>query len=313
MNKLKKFMTFITAAAVALSVTACVGINENKIEETAYPVTVLNMQFDNPPNSVACLSPTIATMLIDLGYSDKIVGFSDDFTGESATQDNQIGTGLELNMEQIGKLAPEIVFTNVPIAKAQMDKLESVNVRVMVMPAVTNIEEVKQRYLDLVAIMEGALALKAKGAAFVAEIDRVIAHIEATVPMKQSFLYIASLEPVIATEDTIQSAIATAIIGENAVRGQTDYSVPIELIETFTPDIILYDSNISPEDIKASEIFGELSAVKDGNMISVKGSDMLLTTNGISAVAEILARTVYEDVDFTVPAPAPVSDVSNEQ
>lgn len=309
---LKKAMSALLAVGVMLmAFTACNGSTVDEIEPKPYPVSVNNMEFTQAPNSIASLSPAITRILCELGYQGKIVGYSSDYEGEGATEQNRIGTGLEPDMEAIGKVAPEIVFTTVPFTNAQLEKLSTVNIRVMVTPTPTGIEAVKQLYVDIVTMMGGSTEQTAVGGKVTAEIDRQLQYVQANVPARQSFLYIASMDPAIVTGDTIQSAVAS-YIGDNVAASYTGYDVSAEVIPTLAPEIILYDSGIDPEQIKANELFSGMTAVTEGKMFPVKGSDMALSTMSLVEAVQSVASTVHSGVNFKAPAAASAPDTSSE-
>lgn len=302
----KAIITTLLTGVIALSMTGCTGTTTDEIEPKPYPVSVLNMKIENEPNAVASLSPAITQMLLELGFKDKIVGYSNDCVAENATDQNRIGTGLEPNLEAIGKVAPEFVFTNVPLAKEQLDKLDAVNVRVMVMPTANDEATIKQRYVDLVTIMGGQFDGDTIGKGMVTEIERQLEFVKSNIAQRQSFLYIATLDPAIATEDTIQGVVAS-YIGDNVATGHSGYNVPKEAITALAPQIIIYDESISPEAIKESELFSKLEAVKSGKMYPVKGSDMTLSTASLVKAVQTLATSIYPDVNFVAPAALPPS------
>lgn len=288
--KIKKFIILLFTIAIAVSLGGCVGTNVDEIEPKPYPVTVQNISIESRPNAVASLSPSIAKMLIELGYGDNLVGYSNDYPDESIPAQKRIGTIIEPNLAAIGEVKPEFVFTTQAMNKDSLDKLSKVGVRVIVMPTCKNIAEVKQRYVDLITIMGGLFDADTVGKPFIADLEAKLAA--TTVPDKKTFLYIATLDPVIVTPDTLQGDIA-AIVGDNVAASFTNYTVTAEDITTLSPDIILYDSNsVDPTALAESEIFAELAAIKDGKIYAVSGTDMSLSTATLLEAATKLVAAV---------------------
>ena len=298
--KNKKILSFFLTIAMVASLTSCLGTNTDVIEPKAYPITIQNMQFENAPNKVASLSPAITTMSVELGYEDKIVGVSDDCQETFATEVDKIGTALELNMNQIEKTVPEVIFTNVPLTKAQHDKLDQVNVRVVLIPVAKDIDTIKNQYLDIIGIMSGSLDKTTIGTKLIDEIDRQISHIVSVLPERKTFLYVATLDPSIATEDTIQSAILS-VIGDNLAKGHTNYSIPVEILVTLDPDMIFYDDSIDPALFLEDENFSAMQAVTGGSLYAVKGSDMTLATSNFVNSVQMVAAQLYSDINFAAP------------
>lgn len=324
---MKKIFAGILAAVLTVTtLTACDG--HNKVEENPpYPVTVDGVTVEQKPKAVASLSPVLTELLLDLGYQRRITGYSDEDTipdplpeeppvsSESTFRwpweepepveppaetlpTGQIGTALVPNMEMIGELKPEIIFTTVAMTRAQMDKLSAVNIKVVVMPAVTSLEELKTRYLDIIRIMDGALAAQSSGEAAVSRLQSRLDDITAKVPEKKSFLYVNSLEPLVATGDTFESAVLSCV-GENLAAAGTGYSLSAEELAALDPDIIFYDSSIGEENLKENAAFKEKSAVANGSLVPIDRTILLSEKQDLPDRVRDIAAQLYPDTDFT--------------
>lgn len=308
--KNKKAAIIASILAISMSVSGCVGTSKSTAEVTAFPVTIENIQVDNAPNKVASLSPVITQMLVELGYQDKIVGYPSDYMGEGVVEgENQIGTGLEINLDKVGTLAPEIIFSTVPVPKETIEKLAKVNIRLLVLPIVTTVDEIKKMYVSLATAMGGKFDGETIGSKVGAEIDLQISTINSAVPTKKSFLYVASLNPTVAGDGTIQATIIETV-GTNAANGITGYTASAEQIATLNPDVVLYDSSIDPAKLLENEVFANMAAIQSNSIFAVDGSEMSLANNSFLKVTLKLANTVYSGVDFT-PKPV-VSDTVSE-
>lgn len=303
LNMKNKITLFILAITIALTFTACNGDNTIEGEKTAYPATVLNVTVDQAPKAIASLSPAITQILVELGYQDKIVGYSKDCTVEGITDDQRIGTGLEPDFEKIGTLtvAPEIIFTTVPLTKVQFEKVSSVGIKVIVMPVVKSIDELKSRFVEIITAMEGEIAADTTGAEISAKIQKNIDHIVSKLPAeKPSFLYVSALDPIIATPDTFESSLLS-VLGNNLAEGYTKYEVTAEQVTTLNPDIIFFSSALNEEHIKESSLFKNSNAVKEGKLFVVNNADITLQSGDIADILIEIAGMVYPDIDFTIP------------
>lgn len=306
----KKVAIIASMLAISMSFSGCLGLSKSKLEPTAFPVTVENIQVDNAPNKIASISPAITQMLIELGYQDKIVGYPSDYTGKGVVQgENQIGTPLELDLKKVGELAPEIVFTTVSLPKSTVEKLAKVNIRLLTLPSATTVEQVKQRYIDISTVMGGQFDGETIGKKVGAEIDLQLSAITAALPAKKSFLYVASLDPVVAGDNTIQGAIVSTL-GNNVASGIAGYTATAEQIAALSPDIIIYSNSIDPAKLIESEIFSSMAAVQGNAIFAVDDSEMSLASNSFIKVVLKLANTIYTGTDFT--PKAVVSDTVSE-
>lgn len=325
---MKKLLAGLLAGVMAVSLlTACDG--SNQIEQNPpYPVTVENVTIEQKPRAVASLSPVLTDLLLDLGYQRRITGYSDEDTipeplpeeepvsSESSFRwpweerepveppaetlsTGQIGTALNPNFEMIGELKPEIIFTTVPMTKAQMDKLSGVGIKVVVMPSVATVEELKTRYVEIVRIMDGALAAETAGQQAADRLQQRLDGVSSKVPdPKKTFLYVCSLDPLVATGDSFESAVLS-LVGENLAAGGTGYSLSAEGLAALEPDVIFYDASIPEENLKENAAFKEKSAVAGGSLVPIDHSVLFSEKQDLPDRLREIASQLYPDTDFT--------------
>ena len=351
-------------ALVALAGCEQIGWNEKK-NTVSYPVTVLNVTVEKSPRGVGSLSPSLTKALLDLGYQDRIVGYSDEdeipegvtlsdltakleeakstapetsapaesaASGETASAASSepvssgiaipsgwdgktplpkeetlygtMGTALAPDMDKIGILKPEIIFTTLPVAKAQMDKLSAANIKVIIMPAVSSVEELKQRFLDIIAVMDGNTAAESNGKALVDSFQAKIDYIVSKVPaQKQSFLYLCAMDPLVATGDTMESSLVS-LIADNTAQDKTSYTMTAEELKGVDPDVILYSKPVERAHIEQSDSFKGKKAVKAGHLIEVDREALLSPTQDVVEALRDAAKQLYPGVDFIEPPPA---------
>lgn len=395
---MKRWIAALLAGILLFSLSACDGSNQVEEEITPYPVTVGNVTVTKKPRAVASLSPTLTNILLDLGYQDKIVGYSDedeipngvvlsDLTEliaaaeeaassaaeadlestasneepTSALPDNgvstdevsaaedagdvssaessdplmtsslaafletwdgkspipkepvyysTIGTAMNPDMTKIGIVKPEILFTTLPLTKAQMDKLDEVNIKVIVMPAAKNMEELGEQYISIIKAMEGRLEADSTGQAIAADMEAKLSYIVSQVPKtKKSFLYVRTLDPLIATGDTWESELLS-LLAVNLAEGGTAYTVTEEELAGMDPDVIFYSDPLEPVHFAENERFMEKSAVTGENLIKLDAEKLMTQTRDIVETMREIASQLYPNVDFT--EPEPVSDIESD-
>lgn len=340
---MKKTIAAILAATLSLfGLTACGGSNTVEEQIPPYPVTVDNITVEERPIAVASLSPALTEILLDLGYQNRIVGYPEENTipdplpepepvsseappwwkfwvskeessapvsDPAPSQVDKIGTAMEPDLSMVGELKPEIIFTAVPFTKAQMEKLTEVNIKVVVMPAIKTVEDLKARYLDIIKIMEGQLVSDLDGLALTDAIQGTLDYIASQVPSeKKSFLYVNTLDPLISTGDTLESALLS-LIGTNLAADKKEYTVDEETLAKYDPDVIFFAAPLTAENFKDNALFKDKTAVKEGNLIEVDAASLLLQTRQVTESLRIVAEKLYPGVDFVQPEPVS-SDVS---
>lgn len=300
--KLKLAIASVALATVLLF-TGCDGSNRVENEIVPYPATVLNVTIEKEPKTVACLSPSIAQMLIELEYGDKIVGYPTDFASEDVTEEQMIGTGLNPDFDKIGILAPEIIFTNVPLTKAQMDKVSSVGIKVVVMPVIKTVDGLKARYTDLITAMSGQVVANERGLEFSDQFQQDLDYIVSLLPQNRpSFLYVTGLDPIIATGDTFESDLLS-VFGDNLAQNNTEYTVTAEELAAMEPDIIFYSDELDEEHFRQSELFKDKKAIAGGKLYAINNAEITLQNQDVIEVIRDMGELLYPATDFTPPPP----------
>lgn len=313
---MKKIIALTLACLILMStLTGC----EKETETTEnvippYPVTVDNITINEKPMAVASLSPILTRLLIELGYYQSITGYSNDsFVPSVVEEPLLIGTALKPDMEAIAKAKPEIIFTTLPFTKSQTEKLSSVNIKVIVMPRVTSIEDLKARTKSIVTVMEGQNEADEIAEGFIKELERKIDYIKSQIPKKKkTFLYVCALDPIIATGDTFESDIMS-IAGDNLAKNLKNYSVSADELASLDPDVIFYSAPLLPEHISQSELFKDKKAVLEENLIEVDQNALLNQSSNIDVTITNIAKLLYPEIDFTIPKPeSPVSETISD-
>ena len=405
----KRILAAAVAALVLIpSLAACEQIGWKEEEETPpFPVTAVNVTIEKAPRAVGSLTPSLTKLLIDLGYQDRIVGYSDDdvipdgvslddlsallaevlppspepalsepaddgeepaapaesaaseepaasseaavssepvssgetepggvsglSSGEGGSSEitisipedwdgktplpkepayiGRMGTALEPDLNAIGILKPEIVFTSLPMTKAQMDRLDAVNIKVVVLPAITTLDELYSRILDIVALMDGQLERDSTGRAMVEEMKEKLAYIQSKAPVrKQSFLYFTESGHITATGDTWESEILS-LLGENLAAGMTGYTLTDEELAGLDPDVLLYSAPVERAHLEQDALLAEKTAVAAGSLIELDRAALMTQTRAVVETVRTIAKQLYPGVDFAEPPP-PSSDES---
>ncbi|MEG0693107.1 MAG: ABC transporter substrate-binding protein [Oscillospiraceae bacterium] len=337
---MKKIIASIMAiVTVATVFVGCDGSNSVDKEVVPFPVSVNNVTIEKAPKAVASLSPVLTNILTDLGYTSKIVGYSDgevlpeipppppvesepegfrwfwekkaepvSTEPEPELPKGEIGTALKPNFEKIGEYLPEIIFTTVPVTKAQMEKLDAVKIKLIVIPAAKTIEELKTNYLLIIKAMSGQLVADARGATLVLEMQKKIDYIASVVPEpKLTYLYVASIDPMIATGDTYESSLISTV-ATNLAGEFNSYTLTAEQLAELEPDIILYSFELNKENIVQSEQFKTKKAVTEDRLIPIDKGLLLNQTQGAAESIREIAKLIYPSVDFSQPVPLTSSD-----
>ncbi len=307
---MKRLAAGILAASLVFVLSACFGSNTVEKEETPYPVTVGNVTVTEKPERVATLSAQLTNILEDLGYEDQIIAVASEEAEKTGSARKGIGTALVPDLQAIKEVSPDLLFTSAPMAKSQLDELSEAGVQVVVLSPVDSLDALYARYYDVIAAMDGKLEADSAGTALIDAMKADVERITDKVPEeKKSFLFICTIDPYLATPDTVEGALL-ALIGTNAAEGES-YTVSAETLSSADPDVLFYAAPLQAENIRQNANFAQKRAVAEGALYEADRSALLDGTGNMIDQLRQLAALMYPDVDFSDTA-VEASDASGE-
>ena len=307
---MKRLAAGILAASLVFVLSACFGSNTVEKEETPYPVTVGNVTVTEKPERVATLSAQLTNILEDLGYEDQIIAVASEEAEKTGSARKGIGTALVPDLQAIKEVSPDLLFTSAPMAKSQLDELSEAGVQVVMLSPVDSLDALYARYYDVIAAMDGKLEADSAGTALIDAMKADVERITDKVPEeKKSFLFICTIDPYLATPDTVEGALL-ALIGTNAAEGES-YTVSAETLSSADPDVLFYAAPLQAENIRQNANFAQKRAVAEGALYEADRSALLDGTGNMIDQLRQLAALMYPDVDFSDTA-VEASDASGE-
>lgn len=305
---MKRLAAGILAASLVFVLSACFGSNTVEKEETPYPVAVGNVTITEKPERVATLSAQLTNILEDLGYGDRIIAVASEEAEKAGSARKGIGTALVPDLQAIKEASPNLLFTSAPMAKSQLDELSEAGVQVVVLSPVDSLDALYARYYDVITAMDGKLEAGSAGKALIDAMKADVERIADKVPEeKKSFLFICTIDPYLATPDTVEGALL-ALIGTNAAEGES-YTVSAETLSSADPDVLFYAAPLQAENIRQNANFAQKRAVAEGALYEADRSALLDGTGNMIGQLRQLAALMYPDVDFSDTA-VEVSDAS---
>ena len=294
---MKRLAAGILAASLVFVLSACFGSNTVEKEETPYPVAVGNVTITEKPERVATLSAQLTNILEDLGYGDRIIAVASEEAETAGSARKGIGTALVPDLQAIKEASPNLLFTSAPMAKSQLDELSEAGVQVVVLSPVDSLDALYARYYDVITAMDGKLEAGS-------DVERIADKVPEE---KKSFLFICTIDPYLATPDTVEGALL-ALIGTNAAEGES-YTVSAETLSSADPDVLFYAAPLQAENIRQNANFAQKRAVAEGALYEADRSALLDGTGNMIGQLRQLAALMYPDVDFSDTA-VEVSDAS---
>ncbi len=146
---MKKIIAALCAVLVIFSCAGCSGASGE------YPVTLANCTLDEKPDSIVCLSDSIADILIACGYSDRITARSDECTQPEIAGVPTVGSKADPLTDKVLEAKPDIVFADKTISDEAYDKIKDSGKNILIMmPAITS-EELTKLFENISAVADG--------------------------------------------------------------------------------------------------------------------------------------------------------------
>jgi iron complex transport system substrate-binding protein len=277
-------------------------------EAAAFPVTVEDasgeeVTIEEEAEAIVSLIPSNTEIAFALGLDERIVGVSEhDNYPEEALEKETIG-GLELNVEMILSLEPDLVLAHPTNPPEGIDQITDSGITVLTVNDATNFEQVYES-IEMIATATGT---EAEGEEIITSMQDDFSAIEekaSEIPeedKKKVFIEI-SPEPEIFTSgnNTFENEILETINAQNIAEDQEGWvELSEEAIVEQNPDVIIlsYDFVEDPVgEVLDRNAWQDTEAVKNEQVIQVDTDILSRPGPRLTEGAETLAKAIYPDV-----------------
>lgn len=277
-------------------------------EQAAFPVTLTDgngeeITIEKEPERIVSALPSNTEIAFALGLGDKIVGVSDhDNYPEEAAQKEKIG-GLELNIEKILSLDPQLVLVDPSNDQKAVEQLKAADIPVLVVNSSESLDDV-YKSIELIGKATNTVDEAEK---VIEDMQTKIADVEAKVKgikeadKKKVFMEI-SPEPEIYTagNNTFMDTLITIIHAENASKEIDGWQkVNDEAVIKMNPDVIIttYSNYVDNpvEQVLKREGWTDITAIKEKQVVDVHSDLINRPGPRLAEGVEELAKAVYPD------------------
>lgn len=297
-NKLKYISLIFSILISACMFTSCTEVNGSDSWETEltrppvtdYPAIVGSLTFNESPKQVACLSPAMAEIICELGFSDRITGISIycDYPLEISGMP-AIGSSANPDISKIVSSAPNLLISQSPIAKKDITAIESAGTRVLIMQSPNSVKELYEMYYDMAVVFCGNITAEEKALQAYSGLETVLAGAGGTF---ESFVYIMTPDGATATGDTFAGDFLS-YFGENAAESGTEFVFPVEELAEKNPQYIIINSVMDVSDLPES--YQELDAVKEGRVIYIDNTLLERPTSRLESIVDDIKEQVNKN------------------
>lgn len=317
---MKKYYSLFCGALMACLVLAGCGqasdseSNDKQKSEQAeaeFPVTITDavdkeVVIEEDPQKIVSLMPSNTEVAFVLGVGDEVVGVSESDDYPEETKDIEKVVGMELNVEKILSLDPDLVLAHESVADTWADGLQQMSdagIDVLVVNDATDFNGVynsiemigkavgeKEKAEEIVQDMKDDIASIKEKAASISEKDKKDVYVE------------VSPEPSIFTtgKDTFMQEMIDTINATNVIKEAGWVQVDQEAVIEADPDVVITTyGGYSPDpvgQVTKRDGWDQVTAVKDKQIVEV--DEDLVSRSGprLAQGVEEFAKAVYPDV-----------------
>ncbi|WP_019156438.1 ABC transporter substrate-binding protein [Robertmurraya massiliosenegalensis] len=320
---MKKWVSILFALLLSIGILAGCGETESPVEENnageevqepaeepAFPVTITDalgdeVVIEEKPAKIVSLIPSNTEVAYALGLGDEIVGVSEHDNYPEEVMEKEIIGGMEMNVEKIISLAPDLVLAHASSAHNSTEGLQQIKdagITVLVVNQAASFNEVYES-IEMIGTATGE---KEKAEEIINGMKTKIAEIEektAGITEPKSVIFEISPAPdiFVAGKNTFMDEMLSLIHAENGV-GDLDGWLNLDE-ESFierNPDVIIttygYYTENAVDLVLAREGWQDVTAVKNKQVIDVHSD--LVTRSGprLADGLEELAKAVYPEI-----------------
>jgi iron complex transport system substrate-binding protein len=280
-------------------------------EEATFPLTITDaldneVVIDTKPEKIVSLIPSNTEIAYALGLGEQIVGVSDfDNFPEEVAEKEKIGD-MELNIEKIISLAPNLVLAHASSAhnsEAGLQQLKDAGIAVLVVNDAQNLEDVYEGIL-MVGSATGELD---EAETLVADMKEKIEDIQAKVQdiketdRKTVFVEVSPAPEIYSVgANTFMNEMLRIIKAENIVTEDGWPKMDPEAVIERNPDVIItthgYYTGDSVSEVVSRDGWQDITAVKNEQVVDVDSDMVTRTGPRIAQGVEELAKAVYPEI-----------------
>lgn len=262
---MKRLLCAMTACMLLILFCACGGAAMER--DKRWPVTAGDITFTKVPKRVVSLSPAITDTLFMLGYGGRIVGASNYCEPPQAAQDvTACGTALMPDDDAILQLSPDIVFCSAQLPLNTRKRLEEAGIQNVVVAHADSVDGILENYRLICTAFEGSQAGSLKAEQLSLFVTTTLDYVNDKVSSALSSdnnqaIYLRQLPFVLATGDTLEGQLLTAMGFINQGDNFTGWNYPLEAEPDLNPDYIFCDESITVQDLQENDYYKKTSAV----------------------------------------------------
>lgn len=236
-----------------------------------------SLTFEEAPSSIVSLSPALTQLFYDLGEEAALSGVS---AYDDAPDKTDCGTAQALDLAAVKALSPQLLLTDTPLLAQDQTALWQMGVEVLRLDRPQSVQEIEDRGALILTLLHGreeGAALEESYRQSWQEAWKPLEDAGIAVPDgdKKSALLLGAVD-LAATGDCWEGQLLETLGLINLAAEGENWQIPTvqtdeegvqhffygeEELDSWDPELIFYDSRLSPEEITADPRYAQSSAV----------------------------------------------------
>jgi iron complex transport system substrate-binding protein len=310
MLRQRRAIITVLALITILIFTACTDNSEkteNKNMETKnlkYPLMIEDsygrkVTINKEPMRVISIAPNITETIFALGQGEKLVGRTDYCEyPEAAKEIESIGSLQSPNIEKILSLNPDLVIASTHFKKDVLEKLEELDLKVIVLYG----EESFQGVYQVIEKLGTVLNAKEEADKVIANMKQKVTNVITTVKdaEKPEVYYVVGFGEsgdYTAGRGTFIGEMIKMAGGKNAADDVKGWKYSLERLVEKDPDILICSKGYSPkEKVILANGYKDLTAVKNGKIFDIDNDLLEIQGPRLADGLERLAKIIHPEL-----------------
>lgn len=326
----KKFLAILMGIIMIFSLAACSGAknevknnkeknaqveNKNTKEEkndsaeseskvTKYPLSIVDSKdrevtIDEEPSKVVSIAPSITEIIFALEKQSVLIGRTDYCDYPAEVKDiESIGSLMEPNIEKITELKPDVVIASSHFKKEVMEKLESLDIKVLVLNEAQNFEGTYKTIKKVGEVLNAQDKANEIVTGMQNKIDSIkIAVKDAENPSVYYVVGFGEYGDYTATGDTFQNQLIEMAGATNAAADSTGWKYSLEKLVEKDPNILICSKyKNAKKGIEAANGYKDLTAVKEGKLFEIDNNMLDRQGPRLADGLEELAKIIHPEL-----------------
>lgn len=301
-----KALSLLLALTLALGMTACgdAGSSEPSSPRTLTDPSGVEITVPEEINTVAVLAPSLAEMVVALGFGDKIEAYDTTSIGLEGLKEDAVVLDLSApDMEQLVNLRPDVLLvTNLSLYDQEnpYQTLIDLGVCVACVPTSDSIADIEGD----IAFVASVFGAQEKGQEIIddmqSQVDQ-IAAIGKTITEKKSVYFEISAAPYMYSfgNGVFLNEMLELIGAENILASESGWlGVTEEVVVNADPDVILTNVNYIDDpigEIKSRSGWEAVAAVKNGEVYYIDNMASSVPDHNVVKALKEMAAAVYPE------------------